>query len=202
MKLDRIRGKISIALLIGLFFMGLAGNANATVIDQSYTSINKSFQVNTSLIFWQQEVTVVGLPGTLAGIEFYDIDIAGNVTLNINKGSGWRSDNHDYETTISIPGSNSWFYVDLLSAGISLNAGDTFVFGLSGLNEVNGLGLRGGDDYLGGTLYRNGNPYPLPNNGFAYRTHMDISSIPEPSTYLLLGSGILGLVFWRRRRKG
>jgi hypothetical protein len=24
--------------------------------------------------------------------------------------------------------------------------------------------------------------------------------IPEPSTYLLLGSGIMGLAFWRRRR--
>jgi hypothetical protein len=31
-------------------------------------------------------------------------------------------------------------------------------------------------------------------------TLVGIQPVPEPSTYLLLGSGILGLVFWRRRR--
>ncbi|MEE9543466.1 MAG: PEP_CTERM-anchored TLD domain-containing protein [Thermodesulfobacteriota bacterium] len=30
----------------------------------------------------------------------------------------------------------------------------------------------------------------------------EAATVPEPSTYLLLGSGILGLAVWRRRRKG
>ncbi len=32
-------------------------------------------------------------------------------------------------------------------------------------------------------------------------SYSPVPPIPEPSTYLLLGSGIIGLAFWRRRRK-
>ena len=40
----------------------------------------------------------------------------------------------------------------------------------------------------------------LPFYALAVRSS-NVTFIPEPSTYLLLGSGIIGLAFWRRRRK-
>ncbi len=87
------------------------------------------------------------------------------------------------------------------SAGINLASSEKFVFGFK--NTVSGLNVKGGNsnEYASGTLWLNSSVFSHGGYDLAFRTYMESTPVPEPSTLLLLGTGLVGLVGYGRRQK-
>ena len=102
------------------------------------------------------------------------------------------------------------------TGGVTLLTGTDYVFFLSASNFFDGepgngkMGFLTSDPYSGGTFVymNNGNDFGLlSTTPWSIRLTqdlaftMELSAVPEPSTLLLLGSGLIGLGFVRRRFK-
>ena len=101
--------------------------------------------------------------------------------------------------------------IDLSEFNIPVNTGDilAIVVRLGG-DQVGGylwLGTHptGPGDYdLGDHYFINylGNWDSGIRRDYLFRTYVDPAPVPEPSTLLLLGSGLVGILAWQKRRKG
>ena len=90
---------------------------------------------------------------------------------------------------------------DILSIVLHSETGLSQSYGLVG----NGGAYGGGADFLRVDYFANANVWyemaPELEVDLFFKTYVEPPPVPLPSTLLLLGSGLLGLVGWRRFRK-
>lgn len=96
-----------------------------------------------------------------------------------------------------------WFAVDLSAFSIPSVAGSGYTIFVDqsdgGPNVGNWAGLSSGS-YSGGQGFSTGGVPSAGGNGdWGFRTFVEVSTVPEPSSGALLGVG--GLLLWRRRRE-
>ncbi len=164
---DRGRRRILTASVMAL--MPMLGAHAGEVLDQE-SPISGSLNGDTSLSHWQQEVTV-GLAGLVSRVEVYVVT-PGSANFYLNTGFGWQEPEHNFAVRVQAA-RTGWTSVDVSSAGIRLNAGATFVIGISGINQ--GLWFSGGrgSRYDGGDLYLNREVYLGRGEAdMAFRTYM------------------------------
>ena len=160
----------------GKLYVGLRTGFDVRTIVGGYSPGDFALDVNTDGVY--DFAVDFSFSGNTPTFSLYHVTSWNNVVIPAHN----ISDPLDYKTGSLLP-----VFIDE-AFGID---GSSYVlegaFDLSAL-EYGGL-YTGGDIALHWTMSC-GNDF------------LDIttSPIPEPSTYLLLGSGIVGLVFWRRRR--
>jgi hypothetical protein len=93
---------------------------------------------------------------------------------------------------------DEWVFEAIVKAGVE------YYFGLGGVDRFRILGIEesAGLDPTDPTVFITGLTLVIPGTIEVTMQSITAATVPEPSTYLLLGSGIAGLIVWRRRRKG
>ena len=190
------RRSSTIGLALLLAFLVVVVSAQASVLDQNNPPLNVG--LNDGLE-WQQQITV-GIGGQLAGITLYTWSGSDTDTVKIGVGPGFFNGTYSFITTVPITSSGT--FIDTSSAGINLNPGDYFVIDVSGGPGCCNL-AGSSNPYSGGDLYLDINGTisdytQLYGYSMGFQTYM--SSVPEPGSLILLGSGVLGLAGLLRRK--
>lgn len=99
---------------------------------------------------------------------------------------------------------DTWLSVDIGFLGPSVVAGDelaiAMIQGSGGNNAANWFGTASGNLYGAGTAFNSGgSPFFAGGADFAFKTFVETEPIPEPSTALLIATGLVGLALRRRR---
>jgi hypothetical protein len=186
-------------LLAGLFLIFFATSADAViVIDQNQPNnpYNVAFfsQGDLAQSFQQADNNIVG-----AGILLHS-DYGTNDIVTILLYDALPNAGGNLLTSASAVGtSGSW--MDVFWSPFAVIPDTTMYLVFTSAQDI--LAIAGDSDvYSRGHVYANPGFGSFPSLDYAFRTYSDneFEPIPEPSTYLLLGSGILGLALWRRRR--
>jgi hypothetical protein len=175
----------------------IATSAQALMIDQVNTPHTDTAISAYATDIWHQEI-IAGVSGYLAGVDLWwewpwrqklaDRMPPNWINISLN---GW-STVAEFETI------EAWNYVDLSPAKLWLDAGDVFLLGIRNGSDNTSLGASYFDSYVGDLLF-NGEPYVTDQFDFAFRTY--VKPVPEPTTMLLLGSGLIGLAGFIKKFK-
>lgn len=104
---------------------------------------------------------------------------------------------------------STWHYYEMWGGtllGLMDYAGAEIDFDRTGPAFQVGVGANGKNLNLGGSGWFTWTVLSQPTLGSSLQTtgqgdwNVDFQPVPEPSTYLLLGSGLIGIVAWQRRR--
>ncbi|MCL4199487.1 MAG: hypothetical protein KJZ69_18490 [Phycisphaerales bacterium] len=137
--------KKSILFAAGVMGLGAVALGQTGTLDQQSPMTNAWYNIGASSLTWQQQVRC-GIAGQLEG---FQLTIAGNpgaqFNVRVRVGDGWNTGAIVFQNLFTKPGSgNEIMFIDVTSANINLNAGDTFVIETQG-NDT-GAGLIGNYD--------------------------------------------------------
>ncbi len=189
--MHRTRRKLSLGVLTGLLAMGLTLSAHAISFNITWTGSNG--YTMTGMFGYSDSFINTGSQ-TGAILDFLMIEgFLNNVSIGTFSGTSTaeqRNDadpfNFNFDTTTEtfIEGGSAFS-----STGQSWNTGFTV-----GTDQPS-FGFRSSS-----SKQRLFNPGEIVPSRIATDSNLQASPIPEPSTMLLLGSGLAGLVAWRMRR--
>ncbi len=194
-----------LTLILGIVFVGTPIAYSAVILDQSHIDTRSSSGCFTpGDCIWQQEV-VAGITGKLDSVE---ILLSGSATTSISlfDGSPVNLGTSAYQSSTSYSVSEyDLVLFDLSALNYMVTAGQSFTMSLQKLSGTGRIGLTNNSGYAGDLgLHRPGELLTDCYNNCQYdmifNTYVD-AQVPEPSIFSLMGVGLLGLSFARRRKQ-
>ncbi len=115
--------------------------AQSGTLDQESPFISAGFNLTSDGITWQQQARV-GVAGQLEGVSLRLTGTNGVSTAEVSLGLGdaW-STNIVFSELVTLVNSGDWQFIDMTSANINLNVGDTFV--IESVGTGTGMGITG-----------------------------------------------------------
>ena len=168
-------------------FVGGTVNSAALRLDVYSTYFTAgTVDVYRSLLPWVEGATsqVWNSP---ANYTIYDYSLSWNTPGALGAGSDY--DNSEVASASFIKGYTGWLSIDVTGLVDDWAAGTT----------NHGFELQGGSFEM--CLYFYTKEAEVAGNGNAPELVLDYDPIPEPATMLLIGTGVLGLLGWARRRR-
>lgn len=209
-----------------LFCLGVAITQASPILDQShecFSGDNYFTKYNTNSSHMLAQTFTAGSSGLLSTVEIHnykgtgsDVDLLFELRDGDQNGTTLASATYPREDAPSV---YHWKSFDISSENIWVNSGETYAIVLGGTTSSNGWTWSGGRYEAGSTGYSGGtgleeissvwtviDPPDMENEhvyfthfDFNFRTYVNTNPIPIPSAVWLLGSGLIGIVGFRRK---
>lgn len=173
----------------------------ALIIDQNQPNAPGNMasfsQTNLAQSFQQTHSNIAG-----AGIHLTSIQSGTDtVTISLWDALPNQSGANMLTSASGVGTSNSFF--DVFWNPVAITPGQTYFLEFTSQNNTLGIDGDTNNPYPSGQVYANAGFGSFPTFDYTFRTYYDnqASQIPEPGTLTLLGIGIAGAVFSKRRAK-
>jgi len=188
-----------ILLFLALFLAIPASSSAIAILDQSSPVGGITFY-KSDFANWEQGITA-GMGGLLSQIDIWFLT-SESVEVSIFAGAPWQDGVSVFDTTLN-PTVDDWTSIDLSSANFFVDPGDEFSVMLHGSHPTTPFFKGNLNEYAGGEMWRNGSLH-IGGEGekydMAFNTYVESAPVPEPTTMLLLSTGLIGLAGIGRKK--